>query len=340
MSEARLAVGGIWAAVITPVTPDLTPDAQRAIPYYRDLLASGCDGINLLGTTGEAMSFSATQRLQFMERIAASGLPLERVMAGTGAASLDDAARLTRFALERGFAAALIMPPFFFREASDDGIAAFYEALLERVNAPARSLLLYNFPRMAGVTLHASLVERIARSSKGGVFGMKDSSNDAALQSDALARLPEFVVLPGSESDLVEAKRRGCAGCVSGSVALWAPLAKRVFEREDEGEAAELRQLRASLEGLSLVPVMRRRIAELRNDPEWERAVPPLQPASSDAFRLAGVYTLAERVLEDPARARAWFKERNRALDGERPLDLLDTEAGVQRVVEVLNRIE
>ncbi|MGC1336141.1 MAG: dihydrodipicolinate synthase family protein, partial [Candidatus Cybelea sp.] len=112
-------IGGVWAAALTPVTADFQPDAAKAIPYYRELLANGCDGINVLGTTGEAMSFSAQQRVQYMRTLASSGLPMARMMAGTGAAALDDAVELTRTALECGFAAALIMPPFFYRAASD-----------------------------------------------------------------------------------------------------------------------------------------------------------------------------------------------------------------------------
>ena len=265
---------GIWAAVVTPVSEELAPDAERAIPYYRELLSQGCDGLNVLGTTGEAMSFSARQRLGFMERVA-DALPLERAMVGTGAASLDDAVTLTRFAIERGFAAALVMPPFFFRDASDDGVFAFYEALFARVRPPARSVLLYNFPKMAGVALHAPLIERIVASSGGAAFVMKDSSNDAQLQSAVLARLPEFVVLPGSEADLLEAKRRGCAGCISGSVALWPQLAQRVFDEEDEALAFELRSLRDALAAPLLVTV-RDRIAEQRHDDAWRRAMPPL----------------------------------------------------------------
>jgi 4-hydroxy-tetrahydrodipicolinate synthase len=265
---------GVWAAVVTPVSEEFVPDAARAIPYYRELLETGCDGINLLGTTGEAMSFSARRRLEFMERVA-EALPLQRVMAGTGAAALDDAVALTRFAIERGFAAALIMPPFFFREAADEGVLAFYDALFARVRPPARSVLLYNFPKMTGITLHAALVERIVRLSNAAVFGMKDSSNDAQLQSDVLALLPEFVVLPGSEADLLAAKRRGCAGCISGSVALWPQLAQRVFEDDDETSALELRRLRDSLATPLLVAV-RDAIAAQREDDAWRRAMPPL----------------------------------------------------------------
>ena len=104
---------------------------------------------------------------------------------------------------------------------------------------------------------------------------MKDSSNDAQLQSEVLTRLPEFVVLPGSEADLLEAKRRGCGGCISGSVALWPQLARRVFDEEDEAAAIQLRRLRDSLAAPLLVTV-RERIAEQRHDDAWRRAMPPL----------------------------------------------------------------
>src|SRR5580693_392613 len=99
---------GIWSAVLTPVDKALAPDPLRAQPYYRELLDGGCDGINLLGTTGEAMSFGLDQRMRFMETLASSSLPMERVMVGTGAASLADATRLMRHAFECGFAAALV----------------------------------------------------------------------------------------------------------------------------------------------------------------------------------------------------------------------------------------
>jgi len=282
------AIRGIWAAAITPVTGDFQPDAAKAIPYYRELLENGCDGINVLGTTGEAMSFSAGQREKYMQALASSGLPMQRLMAGTGAASLDDAVRLTSAALDCGFAAALIMPPFFYREATDDGIAAFFDALIAAVKPASRSLLLYNFPRMTGITLHAGLADRLISASGDRIFGMKDSSNDARLQAEVIARRPGVSIFPGSESDLAEAKRRGAAGCISGSVALWPQLAKSVFENGDEAQAAELRRLRASLDGLPLVAAVRCLTALSHADPDWERAMPPQQPLSAEQRRVLG----------------------------------------------------
>ncbi len=283
------AVRGIWAAAITPVTDDLQPDAAKAVPYYRKLLENGCDGINVLGTTGEAMSFSAGQRERYMQALASSGLPMQRLMAGTGAASLDDAVRLTRAALDCGFAAALIMPPFFYREAPGDGIAAFFDTLIAAVKPPRKSLLLYNFPRMTGITIDAGLADRLIAASGDRIFGMKDSSNDARLQAEIIERRPGVSIFPGSESDLAEAKRRGAAGCISGSVALWPQLAKNVFENGDEAQAAGLKRLRASLDGLPLVAAVRYLTALSQGDSDWERAMPPQQPLSAAQRRELGV---------------------------------------------------
>jgi 4-hydroxy-tetrahydrodipicolinate synthase len=273
-------IAGIWAAALTPVTGDLEPDAAKAISYCRELLENGCDGINVLGTTGEAMSFSVEQRVQYMRTLASSGLPMARMMAGTGAAALDDAVDLTRTALACGFAATLIMPPFFYREASDDGVVAFFEALIARAKPPRRSVLLYNFPRMSGVVLHADLVDRLVAASGDRIFGMKDSSNDARLQAEVIARFPGLSIFPGSELDLAEAKKRGATGCISGSVALWPQLAKNVFESGDEAQASELGRRRALLDGVPLVGAMRYLVASLRGEPEWERAMPPQEALS------------------------------------------------------------
>lgn len=270
---ARLS--GIWSAVLTPLDESLEPDASLAVPYYGELLENGCDGLNLLGTTGEAMSFSAAQRVTFMEAVASSGLPVGRMMAGTGAASLADAVRQTRSALDCGFGAVLIMPPFFFRDAVDAGVVRFFDVLLRRSDPPPNSVLLYNFPAMSGVSFTLSLVNRLMTEFGDLIAGMKDSSNDGVLQSAVLAAHPALRVFPGSESDLREATGRGAAGCISGSVALWPELARKVYAGGDGVEAAELRARRAALMGFPFVPAVRCVTAQQRNEPRWITAMPP-----------------------------------------------------------------
>ncbi len=267
-------LSGIWSALVTPVDGDYEPDASRAIGLCRDLLHEGCDGINLLGTTGEAMSFGCGQRRRLMEAVATSGLPLERIMVGTGAAALADAAELLRCASELGFAAALVMPPFFYREPSDDGVLRYFAALFARAKTSIR-VLLYNFPKMSGTTFHPALVDRLLDEFPERIAGMKDSSNDRALQAEILRRHPSLAVFPGAEDYLIEARAYGASGCISGSVCLWPWLAQEVLR---DGSTARAEQLAAQRRALPqpLIATVRARLAQRYDDDTWLRSIPPL----------------------------------------------------------------
>ena len=267
---------GIWAAVVTPIDASLSPDTAKGIPYYRELLETGCDGVNLFGTTGEAMSFGTAQRRDFMAAVAESGLPMQRVMVGTGAASLDESVLLTRHALALEFSAVLLMPPFFYRDAGDEGIMRFFDALFERASMPPGKALLYNFPLMSGITFHPALVDRLMATFPETIVGLKDSSNDRALQAELHARHPDLAIFPGSEHYLVEALAAGAAGCISGSVALWPELAQRVLREGDDNDARRLADHRATLTGLPFIAAVRDRIARKLADDSWKTPMPPL----------------------------------------------------------------
>jgi 4-hydroxy-tetrahydrodipicolinate synthase len=276
---------GVFAAVITPLDSHLRPDPDMAIPYYRELLARGCDGLNVLGTTGEAFSLSVDDRLRFMEAVAGSDLPRERMMVGTGAAALGDAIRLTAAAFRLGFRGALIMPPFFFRDVTDEGVMEFFTLLVDAVHPAQRSVYLYNFPQMSGVRFHPELVERLTKAFPNVIAGMKDSSNDAALQERIIEMHPELAVFPSSEGYLTAARDSGLAGCISGSVALWPQLAADVWKGNAAKQAA-LGSKRAALAGFPLINCVRSLTAERLNDLAWERCLPPLSPLSGDRVRL------------------------------------------------------
>jgi 4-hydroxy-tetrahydrodipicolinate synthase len=276
---------GVCAAVITPVDSSLRPDPNLAIPYYRDLLARGCDGLNVLGTTGEAFSLSVDDRLRFMESVAGSDLPRDRMMVGTGASALGDAIRLTAAAFRLGFGAALIMPPFFFRDVTDDGVVRFFDLLFAAVHPPEGRTFLYNFPQMSGVRFHPQLVDRLMQAFPGVIAGMKDSSNDTALQ-EAVAKLrPELAIFPSSEAYLTASRTNGFAGCISGSVALWPELAASVWRGDAESQP-RLSAQRAALAGFSLINAVRYLAARRAKDPAWERCLPPLSPLSKEAALL------------------------------------------------------
>ena len=139
--EERLSktLSGVIAAVATPIEESGAPDLARATKLARFLLDNGCDGLNVLGTTGEATSFSREERMAVMSAYKAQGLPLERLMVGTGAAAVADAVALTRHAAALGFAGALVLPPFYYKGVPDDGLAAYIGALVQATRRRSRS---------------------------------------------------------------------------------------------------------------------------------------------------------------------------------------------------------
>ena len=169
---------GVIAAVATAVDGNGEPDSARSAGLARFLLANGCDGLNVLGTTGEATSFSLEQRKRVMSAYAASGLPIDRMMVGTGAAALADAIALTRHAAELGFGGALVLPPFYYKGVHDDGLVAYIEAIVNATAAQPIPLYLYHYPAQSGLHWHVALIRRLLGSFGERIVGLKDSSGD------------------------------------------------------------------------------------------------------------------------------------------------------------------
>ncbi len=164
---------GVIAAIATAIDQNGEPDCPRSVALARFLLGNGCDGLNVLGTTGEATSFSLDQRRRVMSAYAASGLPLDRMMVGTGAAAIGDAVALTRHAAELGFAGALVLPPFYYKGIADDGLVAYVEALVEASATRPIAIYLYHFPAQSGVPWHIALIRRLLDTFGERIVGLK-----------------------------------------------------------------------------------------------------------------------------------------------------------------------
>ena len=156
---------GVIAAIATAVEETGEPDCARSIALARFLLANGCDGLNVLGTTGEATSFSFEQRRRVMNAYAEAGLPLDRMMVGTGAAALADAIALTKHAAELGFAGALIVPPFYYKAVPDDGLVGYVDAIVQATSETPIPIYLYHFPAMSGLPWSSLVMMTILRPS-------------------------------------------------------------------------------------------------------------------------------------------------------------------------------
>jgi 4-hydroxy-tetrahydrodipicolinate synthase len=281
---------GVIAAIATAVDPSGEPDCARSIALARFLLANGCDGLNVLGTTGEATSFALDQRRRVMNAYADSGLPLERMMVGTGAAALADAIALTRHAAELGFAGALVLPPFYYKGVSDDGLVAVIDAILSATAGRPIPLYLYHFPAQSGLPWHVKLVRRLVESFGNRIVGLKDSSGDMVYAREAAAIASDFKVFPSTEAALPEARSGPFAGCISATANLNADLCARAYRSGDTVALAEAVAIRKLFDGKALVPGIKALLAHIHGDPQWGRVQPPLfgYPTADRAAAIAG----------------------------------------------------
>jgi 4-hydroxy-tetrahydrodipicolinate synthase len=264
---------GVLAAVLTPMDEDLEPDPKAFGAHCHRLLAAGCHGLSVFGTTGEANSLSVDERLAALEALADSGVPAERLLPGTGSCALTDTVRLSRAALEAGAAGVLVLPPFYYKGVGDDGLYRFFAEVVERVGDDRLRLYLYHIPQMTGVELGLPLISRLIDSYPGVIVGTKDSSGDRERIMTLCREFPDFSVLAGTETLLLETLRSGGAGCISATVNVTSRLARRVHDahasgNDDEADALQerLTQVRGSIEAYPVIPALKQLMARLTGD--------------------------------------------------------------------------
>ena len=267
---------GVIAAVATAVDHDGEPDSARSTALAGFLLDNGCDGLNVLGTTGEATSFSLDQRRRLMSAYAASGLPLSRMMVGTGAAAVADAIALTRHAAALGFAGALVLPPFYYKGVHDDGLVAYVDAIVAATAAQPIPVYLYHFPAQSGLPWHVALIGRLLDTFGERIVGLKDSSGDMEFARAAAAVAPQFKVFPSTEAALPQARSGQFAGCISATANLNADLCARAYRTGDATALAEAVAIRKLFDGRPLVAGIKALLAHIHGAPQWARVAPPL----------------------------------------------------------------
>ncbi len=279
---------GVLAPVLTPFHADLSADTRRLALFCRWLLAHGCTALAPFGTTSEANSLSVDERESFLEAILENGVPADRLLPGTGACSLTDAARLTTQAVRRGCAGVLMLPPFYYKAVSEDGFFRFFAEVIERVGDARLRVYLYHFPPVAHVGFSPKLVERLLHAYPRTVAGMKDSSGDFGCTKtmlDAFAGAG-FDVFVGSERFLLAGMRHGGAGCISATANVNAGAIDRLYRAwrspEAEGLQAEVDAMCGAVEKVPLIPGLKAIVAHFAADPGWLTVRPPLVDLTSE----------------------------------------------------------
>jgi 4-hydroxy-tetrahydrodipicolinate synthase len=296
---------GVFAAALTPLKDDLSPDIEATIGHYRWLLDQGCDGIVCLGTTGEANSFSLDERLALLDALGATELPAKLVV-GTGCCAVADTVRLSQKALEIGAAGVLVLPPFYYKGVSDDGLFAAYAETIERIGDPALKLYIYHFPKMTALEISLELIGRLIAAYPDSVVGLKNSSGDWDNIAAMIAAFPGFDVFAGSEEFLLPTLELGGPGCMSATVNLLAPQSAELYAKWQDAEAAALQEhltaLRQTISRSAPIPAMKALMARQSGHANWARVRPPLVALeAAEAERLAA--ELAAQGLELAAAA-------------------------------------
>lgn len=274
-------IQGVLSPVVTPFDHDLRPDAQRLVRHCRWLIDQNV-GLAIFGTNSEGNSLAVAEKISLLEALVEAGLPPERMMPGTGACALPDTVALTRRAVELGCGGVLMLPPFYYKAITDEGLYRSFAEVIERVGDARLRIYLYHIPQVANVSISLNLIERLLKDYPTAIAGVKDSSGNWENTSAMLEQYQPhgFDVFSGSETFLLATKRGGGAGCISATAnvnpAPIAHLADSWQQPDADAQQTALSAVRAIFQQFPVIPALKAAIAHYSNDPAWLSVRPPL----------------------------------------------------------------
>ncbi len=275
-------IEGVLSPVVTPFRKDYSPDADRFVRHCRWLLKSGCSGLAVFGTNSEANSMSVPEKRRLLEALVAGGVPAAALMPGTGHSALSDSIEMTKAAVDLGCAGVLMLPPFYYKGVSDEGLYRNFAEVIERVGDDRLQLYLYHIPPVAQVGISLNLIEKLISNYAGIVAGLKDSSGDWANTKAMLDNFSKrgFDVFAGSEAFLLDNMRHGGKGCITATGNVNPGPIDNVFRNWRSAEADKLQAgisaTRKIVQKQPMIPALKAIVAHFGNDPQWKTCRPPL----------------------------------------------------------------
>jgi len=278
---------GVLAAALTPLDADLQPNHDLMAGHSRWLLNNGCDGLAILGTTGEANSFSLAERIDIIETLVDNGIPGEKLLPGTGSCALPDAVELTRKAVEAGARGVLMLPPFYYKNPSDAGLHAFFSEVIQRIGDDRLKVYLYHFPRMSATPITHGLIEMLHKDYPETVVGVKDSSGDLDNMLSMARNFPGFCVLSGADDLLLPVLQGGGGGCITACANVGSRLAADVYAGHLAGRNIDAAQerlvaVRQVISQFPLPPALKTLMARHTGKDGWLNVRPPLTRLSEE----------------------------------------------------------
>ncbi len=276
-------IKGVLAPVVTPFDKDLNPDTTRFIAHCKWLVSQG-SGLAAFGTNSEANSLSVNERIALLDALLAAGVDPQRMMPGTGCCALPDSVKLTEHAVKAGCAGVLMLPPFYYKGVSDEGLYRNYSEIIERVGDDRLRIYLYHIPPVAVVGITPKLVERLLKKYPTAIAGMKDSSgdwNNTKVFLDNFAK-QGFDVFPGSESFLLASMRNGGAGCISATANVNPAAIDRLYREWQNSDADDQQKALDVVRGTFgnskylMIAALKAGVAQYGGDAQWCTVRPPL----------------------------------------------------------------
>ncbi len=271
---------GVLVPVLTPFGSDLTPDSAGFIAHCRWLLNQGADGLAIFGTTGEANSLSVEEKIDLLDALIEGGVPANRLMPGTGMCALTDSVRLTTHAAKIGCSGVLMLPPFYYKDVSDEGLCAGFSEVIERVGDPRLRVYLYHIPPVSQVSISLNLIERLITAYPDVVVGLKDSSGKWNNTLSVLQRFPGFITFAGSEVFLLDTLRNGGAGCITATGNVNPGGIRKLYEQWERPQAdtlqARITEIRSVIQSYPMIPALKTIVSNFYDDPRWLTVRPPL----------------------------------------------------------------
>jgi 4-hydroxy-tetrahydrodipicolinate synthase len=281
-------ITGVLSPVVTPFTADLAPDAERFVRQCRWLLSQNV-GLAVFGTNSEANSLSVDEKVELLDRLVAAGLDPARMMPGTGHCALPDSVRLTAHAVKAGCGGVLMLPPFYYKGVSDEGLFRGFAEVIERVGDARLHVYVYHIPPVSQVPITLALIERLLKAYPGTVAGVKDSSGDwsnTKAMLDAFAA-SGFDVFAGSETFLLANMRGGGKGCISATANVNPGPIARLYATwqgaDADAQQARLDEIRGTFQKFPMIPALKAAIAHYAADPAWATVRPPLVNLAAEA---------------------------------------------------------
>ena len=275
-------IRGVLSPVVTPFKADLSPDKERFVAHCKWLLSQNC-GLAVFGTNSEANSLGMEERMTLLDGLIAAGLDASRMMPGTGCCSITETVKLTTQAVKHGCAGVLMLPPFYYKGVSEEGLYRHFSEVVQRVGDSRLKIYLYHIPPVAVVGITPKLVERLLKAYPQAIAGMKDSSGDWTNTKtflDAFAK-SGFDIFPGSESFLLAGLRNGGAGCISATANVNpGAIAKLCNEWKNADADEQQKRLDVVRDAFGkkylMIGALKQGIAIYANDPAWAKVRPPL----------------------------------------------------------------